>query len=227
MKLKDLIIGNISQLINEISQKIIQTGENSNLYTISLVKNNQLHKLPNINVSTLEQLLDFYEKYKNNPGSFDEVWYCKKQINKTASPSCVGRISFHTSDISLDISNEQILEQVWNTTHRDIESFNENYSKSYVRAHRNGFGRRYIIDKMNIQSDIEKDQIVSQYISVVKEIEQKRDSIENFIDFLQQLGINEFSLEYLLEGSRFSIIDWDSQDDLKVISSVIEPDIER
>lgn len=119
MKSKDLIIGNISQLINEISQKIIQTGENSNLYTISLVKNNQLHKLPNINVSTLEQLLDFYEKYKNNPGSFDEVWYCKKQINKTASPSCVGRISFHTSDISLDISNEQILEQVWNTTHRD------------------------------------------------------------------------------------------------------------
>ena len=222
-----MIIGNIDKLIAEITDKITNTGEDSNLYTISLVKNNQLHKLPNINVTTLEQLLTFYKRYKNNTSGFDEIWYCKKQINNSSSPSCVGRISFHTSDIIQDVSSEQILEQVWNTTHRDIENFNENYSKSYVRAHRNGFGRRYIIDKMNIKSDVEKEQIVSQYITVVKEIEQKRDAIENFIDFLQQLDINEFSLEYLLEGGRFSIIDWDSQDDLKVISSVIEPDIER
>ncbi len=227
MKLKGLILGNITGLVNEIGTKMTRTGENSNLYTISLVKNRQLHKLPNVNVKTLKELSDFYESYKTNILYYNEVWYCTKHINKTDSPTCVGRISFHTSNTSLDISNEQILEQVWNTTHRDIERFNENYSKAFLRSHRAGFGRRYTIDKLNVVPSIEKKQMLQQYFHIIKEIEQKRDSIENFAEYLSQLGINEFSLEYLLEEGKFSIIDWDSQDDLKVISSVLENDIER
>ena len=70
----------------------------------------------------------------------------------------------------------------------------------------------------------------TKYIQTVKEIENKREQIEYMSQYLRNLGINQFSLEYLLQRDKFLFIDWDSQDDLKVINSLIkekEETIER
>ena len=44
-------------------EKQIENGE-QNLYTISLVKPDQLHKLPNVSVTNSEELKTFYNNYK-------------------------------------------------------------------------------------------------------------------------------------------------------------------
>ena len=210
-------------------EKQIENGE-QNLYTISLVKPDQLHKLPNVSVTNSEELKTFYNNYKQDYRQYAEYWYCKKKIGPKQL-TCIGRISFNLADQlpnKISLENAQIIEQVWNTSHRDIEKYNDKYNKAYIRSHRIGWGRRYKIDilKEPENDEVKRKQMVEQYIQVVKEIENKKENIEEFLTYLKKLGINELSLEYILEGSKFSFIDWDSQNDLKVING-IKKDVER
>ena len=199
-----------------------KNDKEAKIYTISLVKNNQLHKLPNVNVSTIKELEEFYKQNRSNY-QFQEVWYCKKQTKKREAFS-IGRISISTLDQISNIEQGQIVEQVWNTNHKTLEKYIEGEAISYLRASRTDWGRRYSIDKVKVSmtEDISKAQMITEFIESVKEIELSKEKIERMSQYLKELGINEYSIEYLLEGSRFSFIDWDSQDDLRVIEALIK-----
>lgn len=217
---------NIAKAVEDIKNDMQIDENKSNLYTISLVKNNQLHNLPNINIANIQELKNFYNKYSKNK-EFSEIWFCKKKKNKDQT-FLVGRISFDTRK-QLDNIDSQILEQVWNTSHRDIENYNEKYTKAYIRASRKDWGMRYSINKLSIpqNSNLNKEKIISQFTEVVKEIERKRENIEILSEYLKKLDINQFSLEYLLQEGKFLFIDWDSQNDLKAINGIIREDDQR
>ena len=71
----------IKKLMMDIRSDMKREAEKNNLYTISLIKNNQLHKLPNINVRNGEELKAFYQKY-SLVKDYSEIWFCKKKQNK-------------------------------------------------------------------------------------------------------------------------------------------------
>lgn len=216
----------IERVVEDIKNDMPIDGNQSSLYTISLIKNDQLHNLPNVNITNRQELENFYSKYSKDK-QFSEVWFCKKKNNKNQTFS-IGRISFNTKD-QLDGMDSQILEQVWNTGHRDIEKYNGKYEKAYLKASRKDWGMRYSIEKLNIAKDknIEKEQMVMQFIEAVKEVERKREKVENLSEYLKKLGINQFSLEYLLQEGKFLFIDWDSQNDLKAINTIIREEDQR
>ena len=72
---------NIAKAVEDIKNDMQIDENKSNLYTISLVKNNQLHNLPNINIANIQELKNFYNKYSKNK-EFSEIWFCKKKKNK-------------------------------------------------------------------------------------------------------------------------------------------------
>lgn len=218
----------IKLLVKDIYEDMEKDDGTRKMYTISLVKREQLHKLPNINVSNVDELLDFYKQNAAN-SQFQEVWFCKKQA-KSNEVFSIGRISINTIEQYQHIYGLQtahLIEQVWNTNHRAIEKYTDKADVAYLRASRIGWGRRYSVDKMELPKNSDDK---TKYIQTVKEIENKREQIEYMSQYLRNLGINQFSLEYLLQRDKFLFIDWDSQDDLKVINSLIkekEETIER
>lgn len=216
----------IEKVIMDIKSDMQSDEGRNNLYTISLVKNDQLHKLPNINITNWQELKDFYQKY-SLVKEFSEIWVCKKKSNNKQNFS-VGRISFETRNQRNSVDNQNI-EQVWNVSHRDIENYTNQYEKAYLRASRMAWGMRYSIEELNIPKDnyLDKKQMISQFTEVVKEIERKREKIENFEEYLKELGIAQFSLEYLLQEGKFLFIDWDSQNDLKAINGMNREEKQR
>lgn len=82
----------MSQLIKDIKLDMqIDVGV-PNLYTITLVRNNQLRGLPNINIKNTRELETFYNEHYQDT-DFSEVWFFKKKNSKNSTFS-VGRISF-------------------------------------------------------------------------------------------------------------------------------------
>lgn len=209
----------IKKVVMDIKSDMQGEDGNNNLYTISLVKNNQLHKLPNVNITNLQELKAFYEKY-SLVKDYSEIWLCKKKGNKEQNFS-VGRISFETRD-QRDSVDYQTIEQVWNVSHRNIEGYTNQYKEAYIRASRIAWGMRYSVEELKIPKDnnLDKEKMILQFTEVVKEIERRREKIENFENYLKTLEINQFSLEYLLQKGKFLFIDWDSQDDLKAIEKI-------
>lgn len=206
-------------------QKAEERGE-SNLYIVSLISKNKLIKLPNVQIRDKDKLEEFRERYSASNPQYDELWFTKKQRTKDAS-SLVGRVSFRNSDYKDDKKrsqgDEQCIEQVWNSSHRAIEGYNENSESVYLRASRERWQAPYKIEKIHVPNgvQVDKKQIVSQFGEVAKRIELSREKIETFAEHLKGLGIDEFSLEYMLENRRFLFIDWDTNDDERVIRSMI------
>lgn len=213
----------VDELVTKIANDMKGNNNKTHLYTISLIKNSHLHKLPNVNVRNTQELKEFYDQYHNNT-NFSEFWFCKKQAKKDQLFS-VGRICFDTRrqvSNKSSLQNSQMIEQVWNTSHREIEHYKNNGTNSYLCASREEWGRRYNIKQLTVNKNEQKmkQQMVTQFYTVAKEIESNREKIEKFETYLRNLGVNQFSLEYLLEESRFLLIDWDSDNDLKVINEL-------
>ena len=175
----------------------------------------------------MQELDEAREKIKEK--DVDEFWYCKKVQGKDKNFS-VGRISF---DLRTQFScteglyTSQTIEQVWNASHRKLEGIHTD--STYLRASRINWGRRYSIEEINIPDTetMSKQQLVEQFIQIVKEIERQHEHIIDLSEYLIKLGINQFSLEYLLEKDKFQFIDWDSQDDLKIINGIVGQENER
>ena len=123
-----------------------------------------------------------------------------------------------------DLQNSHTLEQVWSTSHREIEKYNDESQVVFLRANRIGWNRRYRISKLYIppSANLDTNYILSQFNETAREIELQREKIEEFSRYLKSLDIKSFSLEYMLREGKFSFIDWDSENDIKIVNSLLE-----
>ena len=209
----------VNTLINEI-EKEIKSNPNSGMYIISSIPSHDCFKLPNFCISCLEDLEAFKTSLDDHfLDKFSEVWYCKKPF-QNGHDVITGRIALDNRKGLNTIQNSHTVEQVWNCSHREIEKFNKNSNGIYLRASREGWGRRYHIDALNLPSKKDKDKVVNGFIQTVKEVESDKEKIEEFENYLEKLGIEELCLEYMLSQRGFSFIDWDTSNDKKVIDSV-------
>lgn len=205
----------------------MQSTNEKSSYLISFITKKQEYKLPNVSINNIHELETFYEKYShiNNP-KYVELWFFKKARNRDSN-SLIGRIAISNRQVYNNISeleNEQVIEQIWSANHRNIESYNEQLGYGFLSASRTSWGRKYKINKIKTPPDtsLSTEMMLSQFYQVAKEIEGKRENIEKFSKYLQSLDIKSFNLEYMLRDGKFSFIDWDSENDLKVVNSLIK-----
>lgn len=209
----------VNTLIQDI-EKELKSNPNSGMYIVSSIPSHDYYKLPNACISSMEDL----EQFKVNLDAhfldkFSEVWYCKKPF-QNGQDVITGRISFDNRKGLPSIKYSHTVEQVWNCSHREIEKFNKDTNVIYLRASREGWGRRYHIDDIRVQSIEDKDKVIEGYRQTAKNIEANKEKIEKFEAYLKQIGIEELCLEYMLSQKGFSFIDWDTSNDKKVIDSV-------
>ena len=211
---------NVNHLVNDIETELIENPD-SGIYIVSSIPLNECYKLPNSCISSLEDL----ESFKNSLNDrffdkFSEVWYCKKPFEQN-NDVITGRISFDNREGLTSTKYRHGIEQVWNCSHRKIESFNnKNSDVIYLRASRDGWGRHYTIDDLRVPSMKYKDKVIKGFRQTVKEIEENKEKIEEFENYLNSIGIEELCLEYMLSDKGFSFIDWDTSNDKKVIDSI-------
>lgn len=209
----------VNNLIEDIHSNLTK-HPNTGMYIISSIPTNDCFKLPNFCVSTIQDLNgfkahlseDFFDK-------FSEVWYCKKSF-EPGLDNIVGRISFDNRVGLNSIKYSQCIEQVWNSSHRKIESFNVKSNGIYLRASREGWGRHYSIDDLRVPSTDYKDKVINGFRNTVIPIEANKEKIDAFTNYLKSIGIEELCLEYMLSSKGFSFIDWDTSNDKLVIDNV-------
>ncbi len=209
----------VNTLIEDIEKELRQSP-NSGMYIISSIPSHDCFKLPNVCVSSPEDL----EAFKNSLSTyfydrFSEVWYCKKPF-QNGHDAITGRISLDNRSWVNSIKHSHHIEQVWNCSHREIERLNEHSNVIYLRASREGWARQYHIDDLRVPSREYKDKVIEGFRQTAISIEQNKEKIEQFEGFLKEIGIHELCLEYMLSQKGFSFIDWDTSNDTKVINHV-------
>ena len=209
----------VNRLIEDI-KKELKNNPDSGMYIISSIPSCDCFKLPNFCISSLEDLEAFKKSLDEHfYDKFSEVWYCKKPFEK-GNDVITGRISLDNRKGLNTIQYSHCVEQVWNCSHREIEKLNKDSNTIFLRAFREGWGRHYHINQLKVPSKEDKDKVIKGFIQTVKGIESNKEKIEEFENYLKDIGIDELCLEYMLSQKGFSFIDWDTSDDKKVIDSV-------
>ena len=194
----------VNTLIRDI-EKELQSNPNSGMYIISSIPFHDCYKLPNFCISSMEDLEEFKASLDNNFfDKFLEVWYCKKPF-QNGHDVITGRIALDNRKGLNDIQYSHTVEQVWNCSHREIEKFNKNSNTIYLRAFREGWGRRYHIDALRVPSEkkADKDKLIKSFIQTVRGIESNKEKIEEGIQYYNTHASKKINkLEDVLENSK-------------------------
>lgn len=185
------------------------------VYLLSLIPKEDYHQLPNCIVGSSDDFYLLEDLLKRHPEA-KEVWAFPKE--RQAS---IGR--FAVRDNSIDISQSQILEQVWSTNHRDIEHYDSTTKIPFISASRTRWKQRYNIDRIqNIPAD-KAEQYANLFYNCAVKIEEQRERIEEISDYFKSLGIESFAFEYRYDSRGFSFIDWDTNRDDLVLNNLFPP----
>lgn len=127
------------QLVGSIRNDMLSHPK-SGFYIVSFIPNLDCFKLPNFCVHTKEDLQTLEHSLSSNVSkNYQEIWYCKKPVAKEDN-LLVGRISFQNASWISCMDHSQMIEQVWNCSHREIEKWSPNSTTPFLRASRQRLG---------------------------------------------------------------------------------------
>lgn len=202
-----------SELFNEIATALHQTPDGPVFYIVKLIHPTRLTGLPNLRVRFIADLSNLRSYLDHAPLEFIEAWFCKTDVSGKCW-STAGRVAFSRQ------WSGQIVEQVWNESPRAIDRLGPEAMFPYVRATRPNWGWSYRIETVHTRGQTD-DRLRSEFVNTMRRWEEKRDLIEGFGYFLEQVGITEYSFEYKDDGI-FHVIDWDTSDDVRAIRALRE-----
>ena len=203
----------VHKMCNELSNNLAQ-GNPTDIYIIKLVPKQLRFKLKNFKLRSPDDLIPFLNEVKTNK-QIEEIWYCKNRLDPNRN--CVyGRLYINNSGTHVN----QYIEQVWADTARKIEEITHNQQITYVRAKRLNWGWRYFIEHINCEKN-SKDIILNDFWECAKQIEARKEQIQNLADDLFRLGIYSFDIEYKIINGCLSFIDWDTANDMAVLENLL------
>lgn len=190
--------------------------EGNSVYIIKLVYSNSVYKLPNFLIRGREDLLLCRDKLKSIvEKQFTEIWYCK---NTTQKETIYGRMLFCLDEL-FPRTVKQKMEIVWGNSARMIEQY-PNLECAFAAAEIDGWGRKFrIIDV--IQADKSKTEIQEALVKLLDLLSNYQCRIINFGKFISECGCSALCIEFsYTNDGKFTIIDWDSDNDMKVINKI-------
>ena len=203
----------VDRLFNDIEQDFLCPAS-SNIHIIKLVPQEIRAKIQNYVIHDLFELREIRARGFSCRYTFEEFWVCKSKYT-SAAKSVFGRF-YINSGSSTDVS--QYIEQVWADTARKIESIGKDIP--YISAIRPWWGWQFNIQKKDF-GDMNSTEASRYFWSVITQLEQRREYIEQFSDDLASLGIHTFDIEYKIVNGAIKVIDWDSPSDDFVIGGLL------
>jgi hypothetical protein len=195
-----------------IEQKHRYCGCKELYFILILVPVEHRYKLKNIKIKDEITVNHFYEML-NMERSYSEIWVCTNWSKLEESIS--GRFCI---DMSKGYEN-QIIEIVKGDAPRVIEKIeyykkdkSENQIEYYIYS-RNRWGMRY----KELVNQNKSELIDDGNREICRAVESKREVIDQFYTFLEKIGILSLSLEFRFQNGKLEFIDWDTENDKKVI----------
>lgn len=198
-----ILLGDLGKRIREDEESLERA-----FYVVKLVPLVQQGQLPNYRIygqADLDGLPRFFDCHKN--GGHVETWYCRTAVSNNLL-STAGRIIFLEDGC-------QVVEHVDGCSPRLIESFSAGFKWPFIRASRRGWGRRFTLDRIYVPEEYRADPLPAFWQTMFLFAEQ----VERIRSFCDHLGeyFETYSLEYKSVGELFSIIDWDTPNDLEIL----------
>ena len=203
----------LQQRENELNE-----SENQKIYIIKIIQRNSVYKLPNFLVTSFKELAVCRAKLDGmSLRDFFEIWYCENTLQKE---TVYGRVLFPLDEIFPIIMTRNI-EVIWGKSARMIEQY-PHLECAFVAVETNGWDQRFRITKV-IQADKSKSEIQETVAVLLRLLGNYQDRIIKFGTFLRECGCSSLCIEFSLEkGEDLTIIDWDSDNDMKVIQKVVQ-----
>ena len=208
------LICDYTYCLDDIKNELDLCG-NTYTFIIKLVYRQDFLKLPNIVVSSKEEL----ERARQVIGSyrlsdFAEIWYCKNltKNNKTV----FGRMLFN-NDLLFPSRCAIRYEMVWDSSARKIEEYPA-IKCSFIALDRSNWNAQPTIAQFN-DSQLSVEEMMSESESIISNISRYTSQIIDFASFVFSCGCNHLCLEFSCSNGVFGFIDWDSDNDIKVLTT--------
>lgn len=210
-------IGEYRECFHQIENELNES-EDKKVYVIKLIQRNSVYKLPNFLVTSLKELAACRAKLDGmSLEAFMEIWYCENTLQKE---TVYGRILFSLNEMFPRIMTRNI-EVVWGKSARMIEQY-PNLECSFVAVETDGWDQRFRIIKV-IQADKSKSEISEIIAVLLSRLGNYQDRIIKFGTFIKECGCSFLCIEVSLKkGRELTVIDWDSDNDMKVIRKVVQ-----
>lgn len=203
---------NFSVCMNDIKAEIVNApGEYT--FIIKLVYQNEFYKLPNFLVKSIEDLSGISRKFETiNAQLFSEIWYCKNRTN--SCETIFGRLLIDNTELFPSICPISI-DMVWDSSARSIEKYPD-MGCPFVSIHRRNWNAEPQFETVvSYRHDFEKMTGAAQ--KVVRHISAYTSEIRHFAEYIFSCGCNHLSIEFSYIDGVLNFIDWDSDNDLRVL----------
>lgn len=209
-------IGNYRECLRQI-EKELNEFEDLKVYVIKLIPRNSVYKLPNFLVTSLKELDTCKAKLDDmNLEAFMEIWYCENALQKE---TVYGRMLFSLNEIFPKIITRNI-EVVWGKSARMIEQY-PHLDCAFAVVETDGWDQCFRIIKV-LQANKPKSEILEIIAVLLRLLGNYQDRIIKFGTFIKECGCSFLCIEFSLKkGEEFTIIDWDSDNDMKVIRKAV------
>ena len=179
-------------------------------------------------VNLLNEAIDYYEdvhyiqgiadliqcrkQIESSLKQFTEIWYC---VNHSCDIRAYGRILIHLDELFPQNVNRKI-EIVWDKSARMLEKYPD-LSCPFILITTEGWGKKYTIDKLIDNNKKEQDMIAT-VDKILEILPRYYSEITKMGMYLKENGCQHLCLEFsFLEPTNFSFIDWDSDNDEKIL----------
>ena len=200
--------------LQDINNELIR-DEGAYSFIIKLVYKDVFYKLPNfiiLSVADLEMTKEKLEDIKLT--QFKEIWYCK---NRTRDNDIVfGRMLIGNNPLFPNRCPIRY-EMVWGDSAREIEQY-PFVNEPFISINQSNWNVAPQVDKID-NKDMSIDEILKISESVITAISHYTTEIIDFASYVFSLGCDYLCLEFNYGDNGFSFIDWDSDDDRKVLDA--------
>lgn len=205
--------------LKDISKDITEHGGQYS-FVIKLVSSNHLWKLPNIIVSSIKDLEDAEELIKcYKLSEFVEIWYCK---NLTQNNDTVFGRMLLNNNVLFPSRCSIRFEIVWSTSARTIEQY-PLINCSFIAFERDNWNAPPIVSGLN-SCNMKVSEMISISKKIIAAVSAYTPQIIEFGSYVFSCGCNQLCLEYSYCNDQLNFIDWDTDDDNKVLVTLRLPE---
>ena len=205
-----------TQCLSDIRKQLL-TDNGKHTFVVILVYPHAYLNLPNIVISSIHDLENAVQTLNTaDLTKYTEIWYCKNDTHN--NDTAFGRISFGNDELFPRRCAIRY-EIVWGTSARKIEQYPA-IDDPFVAFDRENWNATPKLDVL-ITGNMQRDALLALSDKIIATISKYTVNIIDFATFVFSRGCKYLSLDFIYCNGEFSFIDWDSDDDMKVLQSKI------
>ena len=203
------------------ASSVVQEYENSPNGLIVIVKfvyPDEFYRLPNFTIKEPVDITKVQDIIAGDVGKkISEIWYCKN-ICRGKSRTAFGRLLISNSSMFPRCSLHYDI--VCSASARVIEDF-PHISVPFISVNRDNWNGELHFENI-IPGDVGENFIINLAHNAIRRVSAYTPEIIDFARYIFSLGCNHLCLEFSISGNFFQFIDWDSDNDILVITHMFK-----